>query len=124
MIIDIKRYPVFMKLGVFKEEQIMGQEVLVSLRAQIDCDNLSLIKDELGRTLDYGKLISALDEILEDKAFKLVETAVDRVGTGLMQKFVQIHSLDIAIEKPLLPSGLGKGAKVSIEHSFHRGLAC
>lgn len=120
MQIIIKQYPVFMKLGVFKEERIMGQEVLVSIKVHVEMEHLSAMKDDLSKTLDYGKLIAALDEFLEDKQFKLVETALETVGQGLLKTFSQISQLEVHIEKPLLPRGLGKGSKVSIAHSFKR----
>ena len=120
MEIDISRYPVFIKLGVFKEEQIMGQEVLVSVKVHVNLKDLSLIKDELSRTLDYGKIFAALDDILQDKAFRLVETVVDKVGRGLLQRFPPITGVEVRIEKPLLPRGVGKGARLSLMHKFYR----
>lgn len=120
MMIEIERYPVFMRLGVFREEQAMGQEVLVSLKAEIQIHSLTHIQDELSHTLDYGLVLTALDQLIGGSQCRLVETALNKVGEGLMSRFPLIQSLDLKIEKPVLPRNMGKGAHISVRHLFLR----
>ncbi|MFK7826276.1 MAG: dihydroneopterin aldolase [Oligoflexales bacterium] len=120
MEIHIQQYPVFMRLGYYSMERLMGQEVLVSLDAELGDLFLEQTNDDLGYSLDYGKIIAMIEEVLLNREIKLVETAVASLGNALMNRFESIQLLRVLIEKPILPNGLGKGAKVSISHTFTR----
>ena len=118
--IHIQQYPVFMRLGYYSMERLMGQEVLVSLDAELGDRYLDHVDDDLGHSVDYGKIISMVEEVLLNREVKLVETAVTSLGNALMSRFESIQQLRVLIEKPILPNGLAKGAKVSVSHSFER----
>ena len=120
MEIHIQQYPVFMRLGYYSMERLMGQEVLVSLDVELGDFYLEHADEDLGHSLDYGKIIAMIEEVLLNREIKLVETAVASLGNALMNKFDSIKLLRVLIEKPILPNGLGKGAKVSVSHTFKR----
>lgn len=120
MEIHIQQYPVFMKLGYYSMERLMGQEALVSIDAELGDLYLEESRDDLGYSIDYGKIIAMIEKVLLNKEIKLVETAVASLGNALMHRFDHILSLKVLIEKPILPNGLGKGAKVSVSHTFSR----
>ena len=120
MKIHIQQYPVFMRLGYYSMERLMGQEVLVSLDVELGNLYLEHAFDDLAYSIDYGKIIGTIEEVLLNRELKLVETAVASLGNALMNKFDGIQNLQVLIEKPILPDGLAKGAKLSISHSFKR----
>jgi dihydroneopterin aldolase len=120
MLITIDRYPVFIKLGHFPHERVLGQEVLVSLGVELDEALLADMHDNLDDTLDYGALIAKIDQELGDKEIKLIETAVLRLGRRLLETLPAIAAVEVTIEKPVLPQGMNKGAKVSVHHRFSR----
>ncbi|NRA45176.1 MAG: dihydroneopterin aldolase [Oligoflexales bacterium] len=120
MEIHIQQYPVFMRLGYYSMERLMGQEVLVSVDAELGDLYLEHADDDLGNSIDYGKIIGMIEQVLLNREIKLVETAVASLGNAMMHRFESIQCLRVLIEKPILPNGLGKGAKVSVSHSFDR----
>ncbi len=119
MRINIARYPVFMKLGYFHGERVRGQEVLVSLSVDLVHDPAG-IDDILEKTADYGKILAVLDQTLQDQEMNLIETAVERAGKALLQHFRNIVAVELSVEKPQIPNGLGRGAQVSVSEIFHR----
>lgn len=119
MKINIVRYPLFMRLGYFVGERIRGQEVLVSLVVELP-KRKEGIGDNLENTTDYSKILEVLNLTLGDKEMKLVETAVERTGAVLLDRFPQISKVHVTIEKPVLPDGVGRGAQVSVSSEFQR----
>lgn len=116
MQIEVIDYPIFVRLGCFKEERLAGQEIRVSLNAQIHLrapwlDNLTL-------TLDYGLLISTLMDVVHNKEFHLVESVVLTIGEELIKRFSKIKTVCVTVEKPVIPSGLMRGATVRVKETF------
>ena len=118
MRIEIIEYPVFVRIGCFREERLHGQEVLVTVFADIRMESGLALGDDLKKTLDYGDIIRTLDAALKDREFKLIESAVIAVGQSLIEKFLQVEKLDVTIEKPVLPGGMAKGGRIRIHESF------
>ncbi len=121
MRIEIIEYPVFMRIGCFREERLHGQEVLVTVFAEIRMDSGTPLGDDLKKTLDYGDIIRTLDHALKDREFKLIESAVIAVGQSLIGQFLQVQKLDVTIEKPVLPGGMAKGGRIRIHETFLSG---
>lgn len=108
-----------MKIGCYALERLTGQEVLVSIEANLG-DKACVEHDTDTPYVDYGILIDAIREALEDKEIKLVESVVLTLGKVLMGRFEKMEHLEVWIEKPILPNGVGKGSKVSVSQSFTR----
>jgi dihydroneopterin aldolase len=121
MLITIERYPVFIKLGHFPRERILGQEVFVSLEVELAPHLAAVMQDNLDETVDYAMLLATIDRELARQEIKLVETAVIRVGNALLALSPLIVAVEVRLEKPVLPEGMNKGARVSVAHRFVRG---
>lgn len=119
MNIHIEKYPVFMKLGYYVGERIRGQDVLISLDVEL-MHSHKHIQDDLENTTNYAQILEVIDHTLRDQEMKLIETAVEKLGTVLLKTFLQIQTLHLAIEKPILPDGIGRGARVSVSCKFER----
>lgn len=120
MRIELIEYPVFVKIGCFKEERLHGQEVLVTLLANLASHVSPGLSDDIKRTVDYGSIISCIDRVLKDREFHLIETAVEMLGLSLLETFEGLSGLDVTIEKRILPQGIAKGARVRVHERFSR----
>ncbi len=120
MLIILEKYPVFVKLGHFYRERLVGQEILVSLQVELSTEMVNRLEDNLEGTLDYGQLFLAIDRELRDQEIKLVETAVLRLGRRIMNDFPELISVQVQVEKRVLPRALNKGATVAVQHHFVR----
>lgn len=119
MNIHIEKYPVFMKLGYYVGERIRGQDVLISLNVEL-MPLQKNINDDLENTTNYAQILEVIDHTLRDQEMKLIETAVEKLGAVLLEIFPQIQTLNLSIEKPILPDGIGRGARVSVSCQFDR----
>ncbi|MBP6217845.1 MAG: dihydroneopterin aldolase [Oligoflexales bacterium] len=120
MVLEILDYPVFMRLGIFPEEKKTGQDVLISIRAKLTERDFALLRDEISSTLDYGKLMHAAEEILEGRSFNLIESVLAHFADELLIRYADIASLELTLEKPNLPNGLGRGSRVRVSYSKTR----
>jgi dihydroneopterin aldolase len=118
MRIEVIDYPIFMKIGCFRHERLHGQEVLVTIFADLSKQKNPGMGDDLSNTIDYGDLIRMLDQVLKDREFKLIESAVNLVGLSFMNSFSGIARLDVVIEKPVLPGSMAKSGRIRIFESF------
>lgn len=116
--IEILQYPVVMRLGFFPDERRVVQEVYISVRAQLDSSIQPGLQDNLDLTLDYGRVMRVLDEVLTDKEVKLVETVVEMVGEAILETFASITSVEVSVEKRTLPKLIAKGAHVRVSRKF------
>jgi dihydroneopterin aldolase len=118
MRIEVIEYPVFMKIGCFRHERLHGQEVLVTVFAELAKNKNPGLVDDLSTTVDYGDLIRMLDQVLKDREFKLIESAVNLVGNSFMSGFSTIVRLEVIIEKPVLPGSMAKSGRIRVRESF------
>ncbi len=118
--IEVLQYPVVMRLGFFPDERRVVQEVYISLRVHLDAKIQPGLHDDLDLTLDYGRVMRLLDELLTDKEVKLVETVVELVGNAVLTAFPAIVAVDVSVEKRTLPKFIAKGAHVRVSRSFDK----
>ena len=117
--LDIDSYPVFVRLGYFEAERLAGQEVLVTICAKVAIEG-SFVPESLEAIVDYGAVMETVDVVLRGKSIKLIETAVHRVGTQILDGFPPVRWCRVTIHKPILPRGIAKGARVSVTATFTR----
>ena len=121
MIIKIKKYPLFVRLGVFEEERIKGQDVLITLHIQLSPSSLKQIShDDLKGTVDYGEFLNHLTKQFHNIEIQLIEALVLEIGQDLLATYPRIESLRIEVEKPVIPGQINKGAEISVEHQMTR----
>ena len=89
--------------GVMPQEQTVGQEFLVSVRAGVDI-NMAMEHDMVEVTLDYGKVYQVIKREM-DIPSQLVEHVAGRIARTLFGEFPQILSLDVSITKVNPPIG-------------------
>ena len=111
----IANYPVYMRLGVFQEEH--RQEILCLISININYP-MSNDQDQLAHTLDYGKVITLIDDLYKNTKYSLIESAIDSLAKKLVHNFAMIHTLEIEICKTKLPGNLAKTGQVSIARHY------
>ena len=110
----------YVKIGLFPEERLVGQELMISLGVVVKNHFKLSQKEDLSQSVDYGQMIQFLDTLLKGREIELVETVLYQIGEGFLNEFEKIDKIDVTVEKRVLPHGIANGAVVSLSHSFHR----
>jgi dihydroneopterin aldolase len=118
--IEIRDYPVFMKLGYRSEERYKSQNVLVSLKIMVDQSADPGLTDNLEQALDYGKVTELIESLLADREYKLIETVVHLVGRSVIEQFSCVARVQVTVEKTCLPQSQMKTSRVKISQEFER----
>lgn len=117
MLIQVKNYPVFMKVGYFPSERARPQEVKISLEVKIR--PILPVAEKLENTLDYGALLALLDRKLIGSEVKLLESLCEIIGNTILEAFQKTESVKVTVEKLSLPNSIGKGANITVSAEFH-----
>ena len=97
MIIGISRLRVVCIIGCNLDERLDPQTLFVDLRMTIDDPS----KDQLDHTIDYVLVSQAIEKILVESKFQLLEIASQSILEKLFMQFPHVLKLWIRIEKPL-----------------------
>ncbi len=116
MRIEIENYPIPLKLGVFPEEHVSEQDILLSLQIGVKLDRYK--EGDLGTTLDYAAILDFCDKLIKGKSFRLIEDLVMLLGTAIKRNFVLVEQLTVAVEKTRFPGNVNKTARIKAVHSF------
>ena len=84
--------------GVFEHERENGQEFIIDIDARL---NLEGLKDELSRTIDYGKLAEAIVDSVSSAPVDLIETVAERVAQLVLLSGAE--SVRVELHKPSAP---------------------
>jgi dihydroneopterin aldolase len=99
--------------GVLPQENLVGQDFLVSARCGVDVTS-AMENDMLEVTLDYGVLYRLIEGEMA-KTSQLVEHVAGCIAQRVFDEFPHVISLDLSITKLNPPFGADcKGAGVEI----------
>ena len=121
--LELKDYPVFLRVGWEAEERTYSQEVLVSLHLSYAATlSGDLASEDITTVLDYAELIGEIESYSaqfgaatrEHNHVRLLETYGYGLLGHLQAVFTQIRHLKVGLEKPALRSGLCKGGSVRV----------
>lgn len=100
--------------GVMPQEQLTGNDYLVSVSAQYPIDK-AIITDDVQHTLDYAMVYDIVKEEMGISS-KLVEHVAGRIAQHLMKQFADISAVQVRITKLNPPMGAQcAGAGVEVE---------
>lgn len=117
--IIIQDLSIYAKHGVYMEENILGQQFLVSVYIDLDLSRAGQ-NDCLEYTLDYGKICHFVTKYMQSHTFKLIEAAAEHLAEELLLKYDQIKKIRIKVKKPWAPIGLPiKNVCVSVDRTRH-----
>lgn len=117
--IIIQDLSIYAKHGVYKEENILGQQFLVSVYIDLDLSRAGQT-DHLEHTIDYGAVCHFVKEYMQSHTFKLIESVAEHLAEELLLKYGQIKKIRIKVKKPWAPIGLPiKNVCVSVDRTRH-----
>ena len=100
--------------GVMPQEQLTGNDYLVSVSAQYPIDK-AITTDDVQHTLNYAMVYDIVKEEMGISS-KLVEHVAGRIAQHLMKQFANISAVQVRITKLNPPMGAQcAGAGVEIE---------
>ena len=100
--------------GVMPQEQLTGNDYLVSVSAQYPIDK-AITTDDVQHTLNYAMVYDIVKEEM-DISSKLVEHVAGRIAQHLMKQFADISAVKVRITKLNPPMGAQcAGAGVEVE---------
>lgn len=117
--IIIQDLSIYAKHGVYTEENILGQQFLVSVYMDLDLSRAGQT-DSLEHTLDYGKICHFVTKYMQSHTFKLIESAAEHLAEELLLKYTPVKKIRIKVKKPWAPIGLPiKNVCVSVDRTRH-----
>lgn len=94
--LTIKDLTVSTRIGVYDWEQRITQPLRIDITIPGDFRNFA---DDLDKTVDYESVCCEVTNLVESKAFKLIETVADCVAGFIKQKFGS-ESVTVSVSKP------------------------
>ncbi|MCI9124275.1 MAG: 2-amino-4-hydroxy-6-hydroxymethyldihydropteridine diphosphokinase [Eubacterium sp.] len=117
--IIIQDLSIYAKHGVYTEENILGQQFLVSVYMDLDLLRAGQA-DDLSRTIDYGAVCHFITRYMQEHTYKLVESAAEHLAQELLMQYAQVNRIRIKVKKPWAPIGLPiKNVCVSVDRARH-----
>jgi dihydroneopterin aldolase len=87
--------------GVFEHERRDGQEFVVDITVWFDLDRAAE-SDDLGDTMDYGRLANRAAEIVGGPAKNLIESVAAEIAEDIMRD-ERAHAVEVTLHKPHAP---------------------
>lgn len=85
-------------IGILPEERIETQCVFLSL--EMDCDFTPFVQSEKGEFVDYVEVTQFCEKILVQEEFELIETAVCRLATEILNHWSAVLGVKVCLNKP------------------------
>lgn len=85
-------------VGVYEVEHRYEQRVLISLDLSVQ-DDYDGASERLDRVLDYGALVTGIEQLAQSAHFKLIETLAERVAEHCLADR-RVLAVKVRVEKP------------------------
>lgn len=119
-IININDLEVFANHGVFKEENVLGQKFLISVKLFINTREAGK-SDNIEKSINYGDVCHFIGEYMQLNTFKLIETAAEKLSEEILLKFTKAEKIILEIKKPWAPIKMHiKDVTVKIERGWKK----
>ena len=89
------------RLGVYEWEQERPQPVWIDLELAIDA-TAAARRDEMKDAVDYGRLVTAVKELVQSRPFHLMETMAEDVAALVLTSF-RVEEVKVRVKKRALP---------------------
>ena len=106
--------------GAFAEEQRLGQRFVVDLRLGLDLQAAGQ-RDDLSRTIDYGKVAETVKAIVEGRPFRLIEALAEAVAAAILDAHALVVQVEVRVAKPSAPVAAAPSGLVAVEIRRGRG---
>ncbi|MET3700085.1 dihydroneopterin aldolase [Bacillus oleivorans] len=85
--------------GVFTEETKLGQRFYVDIILELDLKKAGEL-DDLVETVNYAEVYRLCLEIVEGKAYKLIEAVAEKIAETIFVRFEKVQACTIKVIKP------------------------
>jgi dihydroneopterin aldolase len=98
--IEIRGLEVFAHHGVHERERIEGQRFIIDVTMEADT-HIAARTDDLGDTVDYGRIVSEVAEMVRTTRYQLLEALAAHIADDVLQTpgvaaaAVRIHKPDV-----------------------------
>ncbi len=100
-LIEIKELEISARVGVPDQERATAQRLTVSVLLQ-PRRSFAEMGDDLAQTIDYAAVCDALQQFVQDREVRLIETLADAMATHLLAQF-PIARVELELRKFILP---------------------
>ncbi len=87
--------------GFIPAEQELGQKFEVDVELVVDLSPAA-VSDDLRKTVDYAQVYREIQQIVEGKRYKLLETVAEEIAQSLLGRFPVRQAL-VRVKKPHVP---------------------
>jgi dUTP pyrophosphatase len=119
-VIELRGLTWFGYHGAFAEETRLGQRFEVDLRLGLDLSAAGRT-DDLGQTVDYGRVAETVRAIVEGPPFRLIEALAEAICVAILSGFPQVDSVDVRVAKPSAPVAAMASGLIAVK--LHRSRA-
>jgi dihydroneopterin aldolase len=99
--IDLIGIEVWARHGALPEEKTENQPFIVDVGVFLDTSTAA-VSDDLGDTIDYGKLAHDVHCLVAEESHNLIETVADRVA-ALVLEDTRVERVTVTVHKPQAP---------------------
>ena len=99
--IHLEKVQAFCRLGIYENERIRGQAVIVDLIVGIELRD-ACNGDKMEDSISYVSLSHAIQDVAKSKEFNLIEHLCKSITDKLFNDFNVINYIDIKIHKPVI----------------------
>ena len=85
--------------GLFSEENKLGQRFTVDVELMGDFRKAGQT-DRMEDSIDYGQVYEVTKEIMEGKAYNLLESLAETIAQSMFDSFSLLETITIYIDKP------------------------
>ena len=101
-LIEIKGIKSFGYHGVFKSENIAGQDFFVDVLLELDLTHAS-VTDNVSDTVNYAEITDLVVEEVTGDRVALIEKLAGRIADRIRSAYPQIAAVSITVHKPQAP---------------------
>jgi dihydroneopterin aldolase len=99
--IDLTGIEVWARHGVLPEEKANEQLFVVDVAVFVDTRRAAA-SDDLNDTIDYGKLVDAIHDLVARESHNLIETVAHRVAVRVLED-PRVERVIVTVHKPQAP---------------------
>lgn len=101
-IIRLKNAVFYAYHGALSDEQNLGGKFEIDAEMYCDLDGAKR-SDDLKQTVNYEQVYGVMRTVVTGKKYALIEALAHAIGTGIIERFPQVHRAVIRVRKPGAP---------------------
>ena len=95
----LKSFQVDCIVGIYEHERQTSQTVIMDIDLDYDFA-AAAASDAIGDAVDYDRVASGVTELVQRRAFQLIETMAEETAAMLLERLAQVRTVRVEIRKP------------------------